>query len=251
MITLASYNLKGGVGKTATAVNIAWCAAQEGRRVLVWDLDPQGAASFYLRTTPHLKGGSDKLLGKKKELRNAIRQTEFERIDVVPADFSYRHMDADLREAGEPRRRLARLLEAVAEDYDLALFDCPPSLSLVSENVFNAADFVLVPLIPTHLSLRAYDQVVGFFDTEGLDRHKLVPFFSMVDRRRQLHIQIVTEFLQLHPQVLRTFVPYNSLVERMGAYQAPVGSFAAAEVAGRAFEALWQAVKERIGLGGA
>lgn len=251
MKTLACYNLKGGVGKTAAAVNMAWLAARDGHRVLLWDLDPQGAASFYLRTAASVKGGSDRLLSKKKELRHAIRQSEFEGIDVVPADFSYRHMDADLRQSGDSRRRLAKLLQAVEQDYDLMLFDCPPSLSLVSENVFHAVEHLLVPLIPTHLSLRAYDQLLKFFDTEGIDRTKLVPFFSMVDRRRQLHLQVVGEFLRIHPQVLHSFVPYNSQVERMGIQQAPVGLYAGSETAGRAFEALWRAVRERIALAAA
>lgn len=246
MRILASYNLKGGVGKTAAAVNLAYCAAREGRRVLVWDLDPQGAASFYLRTTARVKGGVERLLTRSKELRNTIRETDYEHIDVVPADFSYRHMDADLREAGEPRKRLMRLIEPLAEDYDLVLLDCPPTLSLVSENIFHAADHLLVPLIPTPLSLRAYEQLQAFHLEQGY-LCELIPFFSMVDRRRQLHLQVIAEFLPRHPEVLRTFVPYNSTIERMGAHQGPVGSYAAGDVAGRCFEALWQAVKERMG----
>ncbi len=248
MIVLASYNLKGGVGKTAAAVNLAYLASQQGMRTLLWDLDPQGAASFYLGVEPQRLSESTDLLDKKRGLRAAIHPSGHSRLDLLPADLGLRNLDLALAELKKPTRRLGRLLEPLAEDYDLAFLDCAPHLSLVSENVFEVADWLLVPLIPTPLSIRAYDQLQAFCDREGLPGDRLLPFFSMVDRRRQLHCEGVSRFAQAHPELLRSFIPYASQVERMGEHRAPVPAFAPSSPGARAFAALWQTLAARIGL---
>ncbi len=169
MKVLATYNIKGGVGKTATAVNLAYLAAREGAPTLVWDLDPQGAASFYFRIKPRIKGGGKRLVAGKSELEDCIRGTDYEDLDLLPADFSYRNMDLFLEQAKKPTHRLRKLLEPLAGEYDYVFLDCPPSISLVSENVFYAADAVLVPTIPTPLSLRTFRQIKKFLAAQDLD----------------------------------------------------------------------------------
>ncbi|MCC6715189.1 MAG: AAA family ATPase [Gammaproteobacteria bacterium] len=246
MTVLAAYNLKGGVGKTAAAVNLAWLASQEGARVLLVDLDPQGAASFYLRVQPELKGGSEKFIGRKSQILENIVPTAYERLSVVPADFSHRNLDLILNEEKHSADRLRRILKSVVDDFDYVLLDCPPGISLVSENVFNAADALLVPIIPTHLSLRAYDMLTEFLRCAGAESLELMPFFSMLDRRRQLHVQLVQQFAAQHAELLRVFIPYASQIERMGLEQAPVGVFAGPSDPGRAFAALWSIIKERL-----
>ena len=126
MNVLATYNIKGGVGKTATAVNLAYLAALEGAETLVWDLDPQGAASFYFRIKPKIKGGSERLFSGKRDLEDSIRGTDYEGLDLIPADFSYRNMDLLLEQAKKPERRLQRLLEPLTGSYDYVFLDCPP-----------------------------------------------------------------------------------------------------------------------------
>jgi len=249
MIVFATYNIKGGVGKTAAAVNLSHCASLAGLRTLVWDLDPQGACGFYFRIEPRTIDNLDTLLDKKHELKAAIRGTDFQNLDLVPADLSYRNFDIALNDLKKPTRRIEKLLEPLADEYDVVFLDCAPHLSRVSENVFNAADWVLVPIIPSPLSVRAYRQLRSFCKDEGLPVDKLLPFFSMVDRRRQLHCEIVTEFAGSHPEVLRSFIPYTSQVEKMGEHRAPVQAFAASSPGARAFAALWEAVCARIGLG--
>ncbi|MFO1435556.1 MAG: AAA family ATPase [Gammaproteobacteria bacterium] len=246
MTVIAAYNLKGGVGKTAAAVNLAWFAAQEGARVLLVDLDPQAAASFYLRVEPQLKGGSEKLIGKKASILDNINATEYPNLHVVPADLSHRNLDLILHEEKNSALRLRKILKQVGDDFDYIFLDCPPGLSLVSENVFNASDVLLVPVIPTHLSVRAYDVLTEFLQDNIENRPQLMPFFSMLDRRRQLHVQLVREFAGAHQEVLRVFIPYASQVERMGTHQAPLGVFASGSEPGRAFQALWGAVKDRL-----
>ena len=246
MKVLAAYNLKGGVGKTAAAVNLAYFAAQEGSRALVVDLDPQGAASFYLRVDAALKGGSEKLVGKKGYIVETIQETLYPNLHVVPADFSHRNLDLIFNEEKHPEDRLRRMLKPVADDYDYVFLDCPPGISLVSENIFNAAEVLLVPIIPTHLSLRAYAMLIDFCQRQGYNGLAMMPFFSMLDRRRLLHVEFVQQFAAEHPELLRVFIPYASQIEKMGLHQAPVGAFAHPSDPGRAFYALWHAVKERL-----
>ncbi|MCW9078425.1 MAG: AAA family ATPase, partial [Gammaproteobacteria bacterium] len=147
MKIIGVYNIKGGVGKTATAVNIAHLAAKSGLRTLIWDLDPQAAATFYLRVKPKVKR-SNKLLRGKGGLDDVVKGSDYPNLDLLPADFSYRNMDLVLGENKKPTMRLLRLLRPLSEMYDLVVLDCPPSISLVSENIFRAADALLLPTIP-------------------------------------------------------------------------------------------------------
>ncbi len=247
MKIIGVYNIKGGVGKTATAVNLAWLAAQDGHRTLVWDLDPQGAASFYFRIKPKLPGGAKALLKGRGELDGFIKGTDFEGLDLLPADFSYRHMDLRLEETSRPVARLERLLKPLREEYDLIFLDCPPSISLVSENIFRAADLLLVPTIPTILSVRTLHQLKAFLaDHHHHVKAKLLPFFSMVDQRKRMHQEIMARLPQEFPELLPLSIPYASEVERMGEYRAPLGDYAPNSPSLRAYQALWQEVRNDL-----
>ena len=163
---LATYNIKGGVGKTSAAVNLAYLAARDGARTLVWDLDPQGASTYLFRIKPRVKGGGRKLVRGKSDVDALIKGTDHERLDLLPADFSYRHMDLALDATKHPTQRLAAVLAPLADEYDYVFLDCPPSISLVSESVFEAADALLVPLIPATLSSRTFGQLRKLVDGE-------------------------------------------------------------------------------------
>lgn len=246
MKVIATYNIKGGVGKTATAVNLAWLAAQEGAPTLVWDLDPQGAASYYFRIKPSIKGGGKKLLQGKRDLDDYIRGTDYEWLDLLPADFSYRNMDLIFDHGKKPERHLNRLLKPFRNEYYYVFLDCPPSISLTSENVFAAADALLIPTIPTTLSLRTYQQLEQFFRRNHLDMIKLLPFFTMVDRRKHLHRSIVDQPTGMLEDFLATRIPYNSEVELMGVQRAPVVEFSPASLPARSYASLWLEIKERL-----
>jgi chromosome partitioning protein len=235
---IALYNIKGGVGKTATAVNLAYLSAQNGYNTLLWDMDPQGAASFYYRIKPRIKGGAKKLIKSKHDLDDHIKGTDYVLLDVLPADFSSRNLDLILEDFKKPTRRIAKLLQPLAGEYDFIFIDCAPSISLVSENVFRAADSLLIPTIPTTLSLRTLKQIYDYFKSEKLSRKALLPFFSMVDSRRQMHRMITGQPPQKPVPFLTSQIPYISEIERMGIERKPA-CLASASRAAQAYRALW------------
>jgi len=238
---LATYSIKGGVGKTTSAVNLAYEAGESGARVLVWDLDPQGAATFFLRTKPRVRGGVERLVGSKGELASNLRSTDFPAIHVVPGDFSLRHLDVHLDATKHPMRRLATLLDPLDAHYDVAILDCAPGITLTSESVFRACDALLVPTIPTPLSARTLVQLRDFLAAESGSREPptLMPFLSMVDRRKKLQRQLVDDLRLEWPDLLPTAIPNASTFERMGTERAPVGVFAPDTIAAKAFRDLW------------
>jgi cellulose biosynthesis protein BcsQ len=244
---VACYAVKGGVGKTAAAVNLAWLASRTGLRTLLWDLDSQAGATFLLRGKAKVKGGSRRLLQGKSDAARAIRATADAGLDLLPADTSYASTDVDLGAAKRSEHRVAKALAGLADDYDIAFLDCPAGLSLLSANVVRAADLVLVPIVPSPLSLRTLDQVVDLAATTGTPAG-VMAFLSMVDRRRALHRDVVELLLGRYADVARSVVPNTALVERMGQRRRPVVATAPSSSAGLAYQALWGEVADRLGL---
>ncbi|MGB5832204.1 MAG: ParA family protein [Thiohalocapsa sp.] len=242
------YSIKGGVGKTSTAVNIAFLAAAAGNRTLVWDLDPQGAATYYFRVKPKVKGGGSALLRGKRELDEVIKGTDFDRLDLLPADFSYRNMDILLEGAKKrPTGQLERLMRPIKREYDLVFLDCPPSISLMSENIFRAADALLVPLIPSTLSARTLTQLTEFLaKQDAYGKLRLLPFFSLVDESRPLHTDTMDRLTRENPAIMRTSVPQAPEVERMGLHRMPLVAYAASNTASRAYRELWAELLEAL-----
>jgi chromosome partitioning protein len=242
---LATYNIKGGVGKTSTAVNLAYLAARGGRRTLLWDLDPQAAATYMFRVKPRVKGGSHGLVTRKRPVEAALKATDFDNLDLLPADFSYRNMDLELDDTKKRTLRLGQLLDSVAEDYDIVFLDCPPSISLVSENVMHASDTLLVPLIPATLSLRTFDQLTRFVaDSQG-SKPEVIAFFSMADRRKRLHRDVIDAIQRDKSRVADTVIPALSIIEQMAVRRAPVPAFAPTSRAAQCYEQLWEEVRPR------
>jgi chromosome partitioning protein len=248
MKVIATYNIKGGVGKTATAVNIAYLAAKDGYRVLLWDLDPQAAASFLLRVRPKVKGGSKALIAGKRLVDDAIKATDFDNLDLLPADFTYRNLDLHLDSARKSVTRLRSLLTPLRREYDVVVLDCPPGISLLSENVLHAADLLLVPLIPTTLSVRTLEQLTDFIADFDGRRPKVLAFFSMLDRRKRLHLEIADRLPAERKDVAEVAIPSLSAIERMSLERAPVAAASPRSIATRAYRELWAETRAKAGL---
>ncbi len=246
MKVLAAYNIKGGVGKTSAAVNLGYLAACEGARTLVWDLDPQGAASFYFRVKPKIKGGTRRLLRKKNRALDVIKGTDYRNLDLLPADFSYRNLELVLDDGKKRRRRLRKIVKPLRNEYDYVFIDCAPSISLVSENVFAVSDALLVPTIPTTLSLRTLKTLLDFRARHDLSDLPILAFFSMVDRRKALHRLILDNPPKTSGSILASSIPYASEVEKMGMYRAPLPAYAGRSRAAAAFESLWSEIKDAL-----
>lgn len=243
MRVVGVYSMKGGVGKTATSVNLAYLASRDGYRTLLWDLDPQSSATWYLRVKAKVKGGGRKLLKRAENVEASLKATDFDGFDLLPGDFSYRKLDLVLADLRKASRRLHRVFDALTPQYDCLFVDCPPGLSVLSEAVLHAANLLLVPTIPTPLCIRTLEIIREYFDREGLDLGRVYPFLSMVDRRKNLHRSLSEDLSGSGIPSLKTAIPYSSQVEQMGIRRAPVPVFAPSSSAARALSSLWREVR--------
>lgn len=243
MVTLSLYNLKGGVGKTAATINLAYLAAKEGYRTLVWDLDPQGSSSFYLGAKAGSKNESRKLLNSEMELLDAVQQSAYENLDIIPADLSARQADLLLNEMKQSKKKISSLLSTLKKDYDVVILDCPPGISILHDAIFSGVDWILMPNIPTTLSIRSYETVAAYFKENGLDLGKVKCFFSMVDHRKNLHHEVMNEFYK-DKYFLKSYIPYLSDVEKMGVNEAPLETFAPSSYAAQCYRDLWKEIRK-------
>ena len=239
MATIAIYSLKGGVGKTTLAVNLAWMAAtRSARRTLLWDLDPQAASTFLLDGQASTRNEAQAIFTRDVDPAKLAQRTAVDRLDLIAADTSLRALDRTFHDL-DKKKRLAKLLGALAEPYDRVLLDCPPGLTETSEQVMRAAELIVVPVIPSPLSMRAFAEVESHLGRRGA-KVPLMPVHSMVDRRRKLH----AEALATQPDW--PVIPMASIVESMAVRRQPVGAFAARSAATQAFALLWQAIERRL-----
>ncbi len=248
MKVVACYSIKGGVGKTATAVNLAYSAAQTGLRTLLVDLDPQGASSFYFRVRPSSKKWAGRFFDAYEELIDNIKASDYEGLDILPSHLGFRHFDTQLAGLSKREQRLKRILKGLKSHYDLVILDCPPSIGYLAESVFVAADVVLVPVIPTTLSERTFEQLLEFFARSDYPLDRIVPFFSMVQAQKSLQQTTMSSMEARYPAFLKTRIAHASDIEKMGEFRSPVELFAGAKSSGQAYRQLWSEVASSLRL---
>lgn len=246
MTTLAIYSNKGGVGKTAAAVNLSYLAARAGMKTLLCDLDPQGSATYYFRVKPKLKSGAKGLIKGGKQIFESVKGTDYENLDLLPADFSMRNLDISFNKLKHPEKRLKKILAPFKDDYDLILLDCPVTISVLAENILDAADITLVPLIPTTLSLRTHRQLLSFCEKKKFDVGRIYTFFSMVDRHKKMHRELIASPPKILKGVLENYIPYLAQVEKMGIHRKPIALFSPGSAASNSYQGLWDKVQKII-----
>lgn len=240
MASIAVYSVKGGVGKTTLAVNLAWVSATISRRkTLLWDLDAANGSGFLLGIDPRKKLSADSVFAEGSDPEKLIRPTAYAGLDLLPADESIRSLDRQLDRLGK-KKRLAKLTEGLSKRYDRIIFDCPPVLNELSAQIIRAADLVIVPLPPSPLSARAFEVVVEEVRGAGKGHPPILPVLSMLDLRRSLH-KAAREANPTWPAV-----PLASAVEQCAVERQPVGVFAPRSPATRAIAQLWTAIERKL-----
>ena len=238
---IAVYSLKGGVGKTSLAVNLAAEAAlQTGGRTLLWDLDGQAASSFILGHDGPGKRTAEEVFDRDVAPAKLVTKTAVEGLDLLPADTSLRGLDALFLDAGK-KKRLAKLIADIGADYDRIILDCPPGLTETSEQMMRAADLIVVPVIPSPLSRRALDEVIAHLRPAKKNSTPLMPVYAMVDARRALHRDA------LAAEMAWPVLPMASVVEQMAVRRKPLAAYARRSKAGQAYSSLWQRVTALLG----
>lgn len=246
MTTLALYGNKGGVGKTVAAVNLAYLAAQSGRPTLICDLDPQSSTTYYFRVKPKLKRKARGFVRAGKPIFRSIKGTDYENLDLLPSDVTHRNLGITFNRLRRRKHRLDIVLDPLRDEYDLIILDCPPTINILAENIFNAADNLLVPLMPTVLSWRAHMLLISFLKNNGYAHDNVYAYFSIVDRYNKMHRDMGLTMFTQFKGILQTPIPYDPHVEQMGIYREPVPVFAPSSPATQAYLSLWAEIKEKV-----
>ena len=222
MKILSLYSPKGGVGKSVNAVNISYVFSLEGKKTLLWDFDPQGASSFYLRVEQSLSKDIEELFTTTKSLEKNIKHTSFTNLHAIPSDFSLKSLDLVIDDMKRPIKKLRQTISEI-KGYDFLVIDSPPGFTNINRLISKISDMILVPVIPTYLSLRTLEMLKDFLFYSGVDKDRIFPFFSMADKRKKLHRQIIDEMCQDFQ--IKSVIPYSAEIEKMGDALAPAPHF--------------------------
>ncbi|MEW4449208.1 ParA family protein [Qipengyuania sp. JC766] len=240
MAVIAIYSVKGGVGKTTFAVNLAWCSAAISRRTtLLWDLDAAGGAGFMLGIDPKKKRSADEVIARESDPAKLIKSTGYKDLDLLPADDTLRALDRQFDRLGK-KKQLAKITGTLGRTYERIIFDCPPVLNETSAQVVRAADLIIVPLPPSPLSSRAFDIVVDEVKEQTKKHPPILPVLSMLDLRRNLH----REAREQNPKW--PAIPQASAIEQCAVRREPVGAFAPRAAGARGFAQLWTAIERKL-----
>lgn len=252
-VVIAITNQKGGVGKTTSAVNLAYYIAKSGKNTLLIDYDPQGNATSGLGIDKReLETGtmSDVML-ETKTLQEVILETKHRNLSVAPATPQLANTEVEL---AKQSRKFSRLKNAIAnvQGYDVVIIDCPPSLSLLTVNALIAARYVLLPVQAEFYALEGLGQLL---ETMKLIREKMNPTLdlvgvlpTMVDGRTTLSNQVYDEIVKHFPgKVFQNVIPRNIRLAEAPSHGVPIGAYDRFSKGARAYKAVAKELLERVG----
>lgn len=253
---VSMVNVKGGVGKTTTAVNLSAAFAGEGGlRTLLVDLDPQGSATFSLGFGENDADPSaaDLLLGN-LPVQDVIRETEVEGLDLISGSMELAGADLVLARKQQPYRRLSHCLVPVRRRYDMVVIDCPPGLGVLSLNGLGASHAYVVPVVPHDLDMEALNRCLGAMETqEGLARKPslLGILLTMVDHRTRVTDEVVGGIRQAFGrQVFRTEIPINVRLAEAPGYGRTIFDYERWSAGAQAYRVLGGEILKRARKGG-
>ena len=229
--TVSVLNQKGGVGKTTTAVNLSAAIGARGKKLLLVDIDPQGnSTSGYGINKREIKNSSYELLTGEIKASEAIIKTEFEGIDIIPANMNLAGAELEIIDMKNRESILKNALAEVWDNYDYIFLDCPPSLGLITLNALTASDTFLVPIQCEYYALEGLSQLMAtarkikrmynpYLDIEGV-------LLTMYDGRLNLTQQVVTEVKRFFPKkVYSTTIPRNVRLSEAPSFGQPIMYF--------------------------
>ncbi len=229
---IAVANQKGGVGKTTTAVNLSATLAEKDKKVLLFDIDPQGNSSRGLGVEKEkLEYTSYDLLLGECTFEDVLLENVFENLSVVPADINLAGAEVDLIGMENSSFILDEYLSAAIDDYDFIIIDCPPSLSILTVNALTAANTVLVPIQCEFFALEGLTQLMYTINlikerlNEDLQIEGIV--FTMFDARTNLSLQVVEEVKRkmFGTNIYQTIIPRNVRLGEAPSYGLPINIY--------------------------